>query len=283
MSRKMLDTDPPYLKAAFSMLGLSEISGPKHEKKVLAMYVASGHPEISDDETAWCAAFVGWCLKQAGLKNTGSLMARSYATYGRELSLKKPIPRGAIMVWTRTGGGHVNFCLKDDGEYVTCIGGNQENGKGGGVTITRRLKAPAVAARMPFGFPIHDKYDRDEPERIQPEDGTQVDPKSMASSKIGNTQIAVGGTATVAAAAQVAKPLLETTSETVSQVSDIATGTGKIIETTKVVTTAVPDSFWMKVITALTSPEFVACTVLVVIASAILTWHWRRQHRRAGV
>jgi uncharacterized protein (TIGR02594 family) len=145
--------DPAHLHAAFSKLGLSEIEGPKHEKQVLAMYRAAGHPEISDDETAWCAAFVGWCLKEAGLPNTGSLMARSYVKYGVPVGGKK-VPRGAIVVWPRGAppSGHVNICLDDDGTYLTCIGGNQGNGRGGGVTITKESKSRAITARMPPGI-----------------------------------------------------------------------------------------------------------------------------------
>jgi uncharacterized protein (TIGR02594 family) len=145
-------SDPQYLKVAIRQLGLSEIQGPAHEKRVVAMYAASGHPEVKDDETAWCAAFVGWCLKQAGLSNTGNLMARSYVRYGRGLDINKPAPRGAIAVWPRgkPPSGHVNFVLNDDGTYLTCIGGNQGNGRGGGVTVTKDRKANVIALRMPI-------------------------------------------------------------------------------------------------------------------------------------
>src|SRR5215204_5549591 len=150
-ARAVWPSDPPYLKAAFSVLGLSEIQGARHEKKVLAMYAASGHPEIHDDETPWCAAFVGWSLQHGGLKGTNSLLAISYAKYGTALNKKNTIPRGAIAVWKRVGGNHVNFVLDDDGVYVVCLGGNQDNKRGGGVTISRRRKTEAVAFRMPPG------------------------------------------------------------------------------------------------------------------------------------
>jgi uncharacterized protein (TIGR02594 family) len=150
-AKETFPEDPPYLKAAFSKLGLSEISGPKHEKQILEMYAACGHT-ISDDETAWCAAFVGWCLKQGGHPNTGSLMARSYVKYGTPLPVRGfNIPRGAICIWPRGAppSGHVNFCLHDDGETLTLIGGNQNNERGGGVTITRESKSKIVAAVLP--------------------------------------------------------------------------------------------------------------------------------------
>lgn len=169
--RKARPDDPPYLKAAFSKLGLSEIQGPRHEKQVLAMYAACGH-EIDDDETAWCAAFVGWCLSQAALPNSRSLMARSYVKYGTRLPvIGHRVPRGAICVWPRGAppSGHVNFCLDDDGETLTLIGGNQGNGKGGGVTITTEAKSRLVAAVIPKPAIVPKQPDPPDVEPVEPE------------------------------------------------------------------------------------------------------------------
>lgn len=169
--RVVQPNDPPHLKAMFSVLGLSEIAGPRHEKQVVAMYAACGHPEVKDDETAWCAAGVGWALKQAGLPNTGSLMARSYVKYGKKLDLDHIWPRGAIIVEPRGAppSGHVKLLLEDDGEFLLCIGANQANGKGGGVTITKSRKDFAIAARMPV-YPAKPAPKPVEPEPPQPDD-----------------------------------------------------------------------------------------------------------------
>jgi uncharacterized protein (TIGR02594 family) len=142
--------DPKYLKAAFSVLGLSEIAGEEDAPQILAMYAACGHPEIRRDEIAWCAAYVGWALHRGGLKNTGSLLAISYAQYpGRSFTRDDTIPRGAICVWPRSGGNHVNFALADLGDTILCIGGNQGNGRGGGVTIAKYAKDRLKVAVLP--------------------------------------------------------------------------------------------------------------------------------------
>lgn len=148
--------DPEHLKRAFADLGLSEIQGSRHEPRVLQMYALSGNPGIKDDETAWCAAAVGAWLKEAGQPNSGSLMARSYTKYGRDVKALPRIPRGAICVWPRGAppSGHVNLCLDDDGTFLTCIGGNQGNGRGGGVTINRARKSELLAARMPNALAV---------------------------------------------------------------------------------------------------------------------------------
>jgi uncharacterized protein (TIGR02594 family) len=156
--------DPKYLKAAFSVLGLSEIAGERDEPQILAMYKACGHGEIADDEVPWCAAYVGWCLHKGGLKNTGSLLAISYANYpGAQFGKDDTVPRGAICVWPRTGGNHVNFALADLGDFILTIGGNQGNGRGGGVTIAKYPKRMLKVAVMPGGVRVPPAKPKAEP------------------------------------------------------------------------------------------------------------------------
>lgn len=120
--------DPEHLKLAFGYLGLAEIVGSEDEPKILGMFSAVGHPEILDDETAWCAAFVGYVLKQAGLRGTGALNAQSYLRWG-EASDGAP-RRGDVVVikrGTKAWQGHVFFYLGTRGKRIVGLGGNQGN------------------------------------------------------------------------------------------------------------------------------------------------------------
>jgi uncharacterized protein (TIGR02594 family) len=176
--RTVQPNDPAWLVEAFSVLGLSEIAGGRHEKRILAMYRAAGH-EIAADEVPWCAAFVNWCLSQAGIDGTGSLMARSFVKYGKGLHRTDPIPRGAIAIWPRgkPPSGHVNIVLHDDGTYVHCIGGNQsKEGTNGAVTIARYAKGQAVAYRWPLGAPKPAPKPEPKPEPEPPQDTELPDP-----------------------------------------------------------------------------------------------------------
>jgi uncharacterized protein (TIGR02594 family) len=176
--RTVQPDDPAWLQEAFSVLGLSEIAGARHEKRIVEMYRAAGHPEIKDDETAWCAAYVNWCLSQAGIDGTGSLMARSFVKYGRGLHRTDTIPRGAIAIWPRGAppSGHVNIVLHDDGAYVWCIGGNQSKaGTNGAVTIGRYAKGQAVAYRWPLGA-APKPAPKPEPKPEPPQDTELPDP-----------------------------------------------------------------------------------------------------------
>lgn len=196
--KRALPSDPAYLKAAFKDLGLSEIPGSKHSARVLQLFKLSGHPGIKNDETAWCAAAVGGWLVEGGHKPSGSLMARSYAKYGTACDLKKPVPRGAIMVWPRGAppSGHVNIALDDDGTYITGIGGNQGNGNGGGVTISRERKSKALAARLPPGMTAAAPKPKPRPVDIEPlpqPDDPGPEPREEAEAPRKKTYITEGG------------------------------------------------------------------------------------------
>lgn len=145
-----LKSDPPWLKAAFKDIGLREIAGAKHNLRVVEMFRKAGHPSVSNDETAWCAAAMGCWLVEGESKGSGSLMARSYLKYGRALDTSKKLPRGAIAVWPRgePPSGHVNIVIGDDGTTLTCIGGNQSPAPGT-VSISKEKKSRLLGARWP--------------------------------------------------------------------------------------------------------------------------------------
>ena len=118
----------PY-ELAKDEVGTKEIVGDRHNPVVLGYFADAGHPEIVDDETAWCAAFMGAMLKRSGLKNTGSLAARSYMKWGSPIALSEAMP-GDIVVFQRGDSawqGHVGFYVKHDDYDVWVLGGNQAN------------------------------------------------------------------------------------------------------------------------------------------------------------
>lgn len=97
--------------------------------KVLGYFRDAGHPQVTNDETAWCAAFVGAMLHRAGMKGTGLLTARSYLNWGVPID-RKDAQEGDIVVLTRgnsTWQGHVGFLVRDDLDTITVLGGNQAN------------------------------------------------------------------------------------------------------------------------------------------------------------
>lgn len=97
--------------------------------KVVAYFKDAGHPQVKDDETAWCAAFVGAMLKRAGMQGTGKLTARSYLDWGLPVDRKDAMAGDIVVLRRGTSSwqGHVGFFVKDNGKTITILGGNQSN------------------------------------------------------------------------------------------------------------------------------------------------------------
>jgi uncharacterized protein (TIGR02594 family) len=143
---------PSWMAEAWRELGQSEISGPTHNPRIVAMFDELGHRGQSD-ETAWCAAFAGACLERAGIASTRSLRARSYLDWGT--STDTPIT-GSIVVLKRGSDpalGHVGFLVGMTGTQVFILGGNQSNAVtvaafDRGLILDFRQPASTAAARI---------------------------------------------------------------------------------------------------------------------------------------
>lgn len=111
-------------------LGTWEWKGADHNPKVVQYFADVGHSWVKDDETAWCAAFVGAMLKKAGLAHTGKLNARSYLDWGEPVAIEDA-RAGDVVVFSRGNPagwqGHVAFLVGIDGDRIEVLGGNQAN------------------------------------------------------------------------------------------------------------------------------------------------------------
>lgn len=115
----------PWIEVAKSLEGIKEIKGPKHNPEIVQMWKDIKRGGIKDDETPWCAAFVGACLERAGIKSSRFESAKSYLTWGKKLD--EPVD-GCVVVFTRVGGGHVGFVVgKDSKGNLLVLGGNQQD------------------------------------------------------------------------------------------------------------------------------------------------------------
>lgn len=124
----------PWLDIMTTWLGVSEIRGANDNPKIVAMFRAAGHPEVTDDETAWCSACCCAAVAASGFAIPPvsiNLMARSWLDHADKLARPEV---GCIAIWKRgkTGWqGHVNVVaeISADGKTVLCIGGNQGAGE----------------------------------------------------------------------------------------------------------------------------------------------------------
>lgn len=117
-------------EAAHEYLGLEEYPGARHNPKIVEFAAATGNGWVQDDETPWCASFVGAVLAQVGIQGTGRLNARSYLEWGETVSLDDAQPGDVVVFWrgARDGWqGHVGFYAGVQGDYILVLGGNQGN------------------------------------------------------------------------------------------------------------------------------------------------------------
>lgn len=101
-----------------------------HNPKVVQYFKDVGHDWVKDDETAWCAAFVGSVLKKAGLPHTGKLNARSYLDWGQPVPIEEAQQGDVVVFWRGSPNawtGHVAFLDRKMGQDWHVLGGNQNN------------------------------------------------------------------------------------------------------------------------------------------------------------
>jgi len=111
-------------------LGLEEYPGARHNPAIVGFAATTGNSWVQDDETPWCASFVGAILAQSGLQGTGRLNARSYLDWGTPVDLGDAAVGDVVVFWrgTRDGWqGHVGFYAGRDGDNILVLGGNQGN------------------------------------------------------------------------------------------------------------------------------------------------------------
>lgn len=138
-------TDPRWVAEARKNLHVREIKGPQHCPEILQYWRDIKRGGIKDDETPWCAAFVGAMLERVGIQSTRFESARSYLTWGTEL--REPVP-GCIVVFTRDGGGHVGFVVgQNENRDLLVLGGNQSDA----VNIRAFPRARVTGFRWPAG------------------------------------------------------------------------------------------------------------------------------------
>jgi uncharacterized protein (TIGR02594 family) len=138
---------PSWITVAEGESGQKELkeSG-KHNPRIVEYHSTTG--KFKDDETPWCASFVNWVFKQAGIAGTGSASALSWKKFGKDL--KKPA-YGAVGVIDWGGGkGHVGFVVGMQGKNVLLLGGNQ----GDSVKVSSFPVSKFVAFTVPGDYEV---------------------------------------------------------------------------------------------------------------------------------
>lgn len=119
----------PWVRIARAEIGTREVRGDKHNPRIVE-YIKTFSYLPQNDEVAWCACFVNWCLLKAGKKQGPNALAASWLGYGKKLDEPK---FGCICVvyhkpveGVTATGNHVAFWTAGDANGLTLLGGNQK-------------------------------------------------------------------------------------------------------------------------------------------------------------
>jgi uncharacterized protein (TIGR02594 family) len=141
---------PPWYLIAQDYIGVVETPGSKSTAKIMQWAARLGgwiKSFYKDDSIPWCALFVNAVLTECGIAGSGSLAARSFETWGQRLTVPTI---GAIMVFSRAGGGHVGFYVGERTNAYRILGGNQSDA----VNETWIAKDRLTAIRWPHDVEI---------------------------------------------------------------------------------------------------------------------------------
>ncbi len=124
-------SEPKWMSVARNEIGVKEYSGSADNPDVVKYLKSVDILSMSaqrNDETAWCSAFVNWCMEEVGIKGTEKANARSWLEWGEKLEVPEVgcvtvLWRGEPKGWQ----GHVGFFVKETPSYVYLLGGNQSN------------------------------------------------------------------------------------------------------------------------------------------------------------
>ena len=150
----MATATPPWLAAARALNGTREAAGAANNPTILGWAKRLGTKVLgmtyNADSVPWCGLFVAHCMREAGIEPAPiAVRAKAWANWGSRLRTDRLAP-GAVLVFERSGGGHVGFYVGEDRTAYHVLGGNQ----GDRVSIMRIETGRLVASRWPSGVPV---------------------------------------------------------------------------------------------------------------------------------
>ena len=140
--------DLPWMVEMRSVFGLHEV----RDKARLQAWLKSDGKTLGDPSALpWCADAVATAIAKAlpdepmpGALGANPYWARNWTMLGKPVTPTY----GAILVFSREGGGHVGFAVGEDNDSFFVLGGNQ----GDSVSVVRIHKSRLVGCRWPDTF-----------------------------------------------------------------------------------------------------------------------------------
>jgi uncharacterized protein (TIGR02594 family) len=137
---------PKMVRFGLDLMGTTEVVGKGSNPEIMKWAKAVGLDKIyGDDDIAWCGLFIAYLVHLSGRQPVKApLWARNWAKWGEPVDPDEA-KLGDILVFVRSGGGHVGIYIAEDKETFYVLAGNQGNS----VSITRIAKNRLLAVRRP--------------------------------------------------------------------------------------------------------------------------------------
>lgn len=121
-------SDPKYMETAKANIGVKEVPGTANSPTIMRWAAKVGRflgIKYDADSVPWCGLFAAYVVAENGLTPPSiAVRASAWAAWG--VPLTKPA-YGAVLVFTREGGGHVGFYVSEDAQFYHVLGGNQSD------------------------------------------------------------------------------------------------------------------------------------------------------------
>lgn len=140
--------EPVWLREARRFMGLTEVPGGTSNPVIIGWAKALGGwvaNYFTDDDIPWCGLFMAHVMGATlprELLPSNPLSALAWGSFGRRLELPA---LGAVLSFSRSGGGHVGLYIGETDHEYRVLGGNQRNS----VSLTWIDKGRLAAARWP--------------------------------------------------------------------------------------------------------------------------------------
>ena len=118
-------TEPNWLTHARTDIGVAEIPG-KAENPVIQRWLREFKSFINSEDVPWCGTYCGAVFRECGITPAKHwYRARDWLNWGVRIDDAVP---GCVVVYERSGGGHVGFAVARDPQgRILTLGGNQGN------------------------------------------------------------------------------------------------------------------------------------------------------------
>lgn len=139
----------PWMRIARAEIGVRSFPAGSSNPRITEYHAGTAIAGY-DDKVSWCSTFVDWALARCGVRGTGSALARSWLAWGEPLA--EPVVGCIAVLWRddpQSWKGHVSFFLRDEGEHVVLLGGNQRES----VCEHRYRREQVLGYRWPSGLP----------------------------------------------------------------------------------------------------------------------------------